>query len=115
MKITRRRFLGLIGAVAASAVLGYLGFNYLFPRKRRLKVYNYSYYIDPKVIDKFEKLYNVEVIYNEYEAAEEALAKIQLGGGGSTFRSTPSSATTFSNLLTIPSSLSSSPFFISEG
>ncbi|HFC49637.1 MAG TPA: extracellular solute-binding protein [Thermofilum sp.] len=82
MKITRRRFLGLIGAAAASAVLGYLGFNYLLPKKRQLKVYNYSYYIDPKVIDKFEELYNVEVIYDEYEAAEEAYAKIQLGGGG---------------------------------
>lgn len=82
MKITRRRFLELLGAAAAAAVLGGTLYSLLKPEKRQLKVYNYSYYVDPSVIDKFEELYGAEVIYDEYEAAEEAFTKIQLGSEG---------------------------------
>lgn len=81
VKISRRRFLYLLGAIAVTSLAGYY---FLFPRKEEkvLKVYNYSYYIDPENIKKFEETYNVKVIYDEYEAAEEAFAKLQLGGGG---------------------------------
>ena len=50
--------------------------------KGTLRVYNYSYYIDPTIIDGFSSEYGIEVVYDEYEAAEEAYAKLQLGGGG---------------------------------
>ncbi len=70
----------LLAGVAAIAAVG--GGLSLLMRKRTLRVYNYSYYIDPKVIDRFEELYGVEVIYDEYEAAEEAFAKLRVGGGG---------------------------------
>lgn len=47
-----------------------------------LKVLNYSEYIDPQVLKMFEDEYGVKIIYDEYEAAEEAWAKLRAGGGG---------------------------------
>ena len=51
-------------------------------KKRVLKVLNYSDYIDPEVLKEFEKEYNVTIKYDEYEAAEEAWAKLRAGGAG---------------------------------
>ncbi|MEM4411726.1 MAG: spermidine/putrescine ABC transporter substrate-binding protein [Thermofilum sp.] len=80
MKITRRQF---IAGLAAAAALGAFGlYHYLAPRKRELRIYNYSAYINPEVIKEFESRFDVRVVYDEYEAAEEAFAKLQLGGGG---------------------------------
>lgn len=47
-----------------------------------LRVLNYSEYIDPEVLKIFEERYGVKVIYDEFEAAEEAWAKLKAGGGG---------------------------------
>jgi len=47
-----------------------------------LKVLNYSDYMDPEVIKEFEREYHVKVVYDEYEAAEEAWAKLKAGGAG---------------------------------
>jgi len=82
VKITRRQFIYLAGATAALAAVG--GYLWLLPRggKRTLKIYNYSAYINPDVIKDFEAKYDVKVIYDEYESADEAYAKLQLGGGG---------------------------------
>jgi spermidine/putrescine transport system substrate-binding protein len=82
VKITRRQFIYLAGATAALAAVG--GYLWLLPRggKRTLKIYNYSAYINPGVIKDFEAKYDVKVIYDEYESADEAYAKLQLGGGG---------------------------------
>ncbi len=53
------------------------------PKEERvLKILNYSEYIDPEVLKMFEKEYKVTIIYDEYEAAEEAWAKLQAGGAG---------------------------------
>jgi len=80
VKITRRQF--IVGAAAAAALAG-LGYYFaLAPRRRTLRVYNYSSYINPDLIREFEARYCVSVVYDEYESAEEAYAKIQLGGGG---------------------------------
>lgn len=60
-----------------------MSYYFSLPRGRRtLRVYNYSTYIDPDLIKEFENKYNVTVVYDEYEAADEAFAKLQLGGGG---------------------------------
>ena len=84
MRITRRKFLILVASTALAIGIGsYL--TYLSSRlqvKRQLKIYNYSYYIDPSILDEFSREYNVEIIYDEYEAAEEAWSKILVGGGG---------------------------------
>jgi len=80
VKITRRQF--IVGTVAAAALAG-LGYYFaLAPRRRALRVYNYSAYVNPELIREFEARYGVSVVYDEYESAEEAYAKIQLGGGG---------------------------------
>jgi spermidine/putrescine transport system substrate-binding protein len=79
--ITRRKFLVGLAAAAALGVLGYY-FYAATPRKRVLRVYNYSAYINPEVIEEFKKRYGVEVVYDEYESADEAFAKLKLGGGG---------------------------------
>ncbi len=50
--------------------------------ERVLRVLNYSEYIDPEVLTIFEERYGVKVVYDEFEAAEEAWAKLKAGGGG---------------------------------
>ncbi|MEM1903890.1 MAG: spermidine/putrescine ABC transporter substrate-binding protein [Acidilobaceae archaeon] len=52
------------------------------PQERTLRIFNYSQYIDPEVLSIFEKETGIKVIYDEYEAAEEAWAKLLAGGGG---------------------------------
>lgn len=49
---------------------------------RELRVYNYSYFIDKEILEIFERETGIKVIYDEYEAGEEAWAKLQAGGGG---------------------------------
>ncbi|MCE4611704.1 MAG: spermidine/putrescine ABC transporter substrate-binding protein [Desulfurococcales archaeon] len=66
----------VIGALVAGPQLSASG------QERVLRVYNYSEYIDYSVIDDFERMYGVEVVYDEFEAAEEAWAKLKAGGGG---------------------------------
>ena len=51
MRVTRRRLLALLGTAAAAAVVG-VGFYEAFrPKKRVLRVYNNSEYIDRDMID----------------------------------------------------------------
>ncbi|MCE4613004.1 MAG: spermidine/putrescine ABC transporter substrate-binding protein [Desulfurococcales archaeon] len=47
-----------------------------------LKVLNYSEYIDPEVLKIFEEMTGIRVVYDEFEAAEEAWAKLKVGGAG---------------------------------
>lgn len=53
-----------------------------YTQSKEVKVFNYSYYIDPRVNGWFEELTGIKVIYDEYESGEEALAKLEVGGGG---------------------------------
>ncbi|MDR3337567.1 MAG: extracellular solute-binding protein [Treponema sp.] len=48
----------------------------------RLYIYNWTYYTPDSVIEKFEKEYGVEVIYDEFASNEEMYAKLQAGGTG---------------------------------
>ena len=50
--------------------------------KGKLYIYNWTYYTPHSVIEKFEKEYNVKVIYDEFASNEEMFAKLQAGGGG---------------------------------
>ena len=50
--------------------------------KPRLKIYNWTYYTPDTVIEKFEKEYNVRVIYDQFASNEELYAKITASGGG---------------------------------
>ena len=81
--VTRRRLLAMIGAVAVAAVASSL--LWTAPPQRggkQLAIYNYSYYIDKTLLSEFEEEYGIEVIYDEFEAGEEAYAKLLAGGGG---------------------------------
>jgi spermidine/putrescine transport system substrate-binding protein len=47
----------------------------------RLKIFNWTYYTPDSVIEKFEKEYNVKVIYDEFASNEDMFAKLKAGGG----------------------------------
>jgi len=47
----------------------------------RLKIYNWTYYTPDTVIKKFEKEFNVSVIYDQFASNEELYAKLKTGGG----------------------------------
>jgi spermidine/putrescine transport system substrate-binding protein len=47
-----------------------------------LYIYNWTYYTPDSVIEKFEKEYGVEVIYDEFASNEDMYAKIKAGGSG---------------------------------
>jgi spermidine/putrescine transport system substrate-binding protein len=49
---------------------------------KRLFIYNWTYYTPDSVIEKFEKEYGVEVIYDEFASNEEMYAKLKNGGSG---------------------------------
>jgi Spermidine/putrescine-binding periplasmic protein len=51
-------------------------------RKQQLFIYNWTYYTPDSVIEKFEKEYNVKVIYDEFASNEDMYAKLKAGGSG---------------------------------
>ena len=51
-------------------------------RRPRLNVYNWSTYIDPAMLERFERERGVRVRYGTYESNEEMLAKIITGSSG---------------------------------
>jgi spermidine/putrescine transport system substrate-binding protein len=51
-------------------------------KKQRLYIYNWTYYTPDSVIEKFEKEYNVTVIYDEFASNEDMYAKLKSGGSG---------------------------------
>jgi len=51
-------------------------------KKQKLYIYNWTYYTPDSVIEKFEKEYNVRVIYDEFASNEDMYAKLKSGGSG---------------------------------
>ena len=70
--MNRRYF--LLGAVSAAACT--------FDRRPRLNVYNWSTYVDPAMLARFERERQVRIRYGTYESNEEMLAKIVTGNSG---------------------------------
>jgi len=48
--------------------------------RQRLYIYNWTYYTPDSVIEKFEKEFNVRVIYDEFASNEDMYAKLKAGG-----------------------------------
>lgn len=48
----------------------------------KLYIYNWTYYTPESVIQKFEKEYGVDVVYDEFASNEEMFAKLKAGGSG---------------------------------
>lgn len=51
-------------------------------KKGRLYIYNWTYYTPESVIEKFEKEFNVRVVYDEFASNEDMYAKLKSGGSG---------------------------------
>jgi spermidine/putrescine transport system substrate-binding protein len=68
----------LVGIIVCVAVAG------AGPRKdvAKLYVYNWTYYTPDSIIEKFEKEYNVDVVYDTFASNEELYAKLLAGGSG---------------------------------
>jgi spermidine/putrescine transport system substrate-binding protein len=50
----------------------------------KLYIYNWTYYTPDSVIEKFEKEYGIDVIYDSFASNEEMFAKLKAGGTGTT-------------------------------
>jgi spermidine/putrescine transport system substrate-binding protein len=51
-------------------------------KKQKLYIFNWTYYTPDSVIEKFEKEYNVMVIYDEFASNEDMYAKLKSGSTG---------------------------------
>jgi spermidine/putrescine transport system substrate-binding protein len=51
-------------------------------KQERLYIYNWTYYTPDSVIQKFEKEFNVRIVYDEFASNEDMYAKIKAGGSG---------------------------------
>ena len=47
-----------------------------------LHIFNWGDYTNPKLIEKFQKQYNVKVTLDDYDSNETMLAKVRAGGTG---------------------------------
>ena len=66
--------------VAVMALAGCGGSNDSAQGERELKVYNWGDYIDPTVLDDFEKETGIKVIYDTFATNEDMYVKIKNGG-----------------------------------
>jgi spermidine/putrescine transport system substrate-binding protein len=71
-------FLAVLAALVMPAVVFAGGRS----DQNRLYIYNWTYYTPDSVIEKFEKEYGVEVIYDEFASNEDMYAKLKAGGSG---------------------------------
>jgi spermidine/putrescine transport system substrate-binding protein len=51
-------------------------------KREKLYIYNWTYYTPDSVIEKFEKEFNVRVIYDEFASNEDMFSKLLAGGSG---------------------------------
>lgn len=78
----------LVAAASAAAVLASLsvascaGKSESAAKGGKLYIYNWTYYTPDSVIEKFEKEYGVDVVYDSFASNEEMFAKLKAGGAG---------------------------------
>src|SRR5262249_46345736 len=70
--------LRLFGAAAVAALLA----GGAAPAGGDLPIFHLGDYKNPKLIEKFEKQYNVKVTLDDYDSNETMLAKVRAGGTG---------------------------------
>jgi len=85
ININSKKLLAVVLAILV-AVGSIGGGIFAFARKSSepqqvLNVFNWSEYLPPSVIEKFEQTYNIKVNYSTFSSNEEMLAKIMAGGG----------------------------------
>jgi spermidine/putrescine transport system substrate-binding protein len=69
-------------AVTAALVIPAAVFGGARSDQNRLYIFNWTYYTPDSVIEKFEKEYGVQVIYDEFASNEDMFAKLKAGGSG---------------------------------
>lgn len=84
------RFLASLLAVAAAAIVSACGNSAPSEKSEgaaatQVNVYMYSEYIDPELLEEFERRTGVEVRLAVYETTEEMMAKLQQAGGASQY------------------------------
>ncbi|MDR2101208.1 MAG: extracellular solute-binding protein [Treponema sp.] len=72
----------LFAVLLAALVFPAAGFGGGKSDPNTLYIYNWTYYTPDSVIEKFEKEYNVTVVYDEFASNEDMYAKIKAGGSG---------------------------------
>jgi spermidine/putrescine transport system substrate-binding protein len=82
LKISRRnnmmkKILPLFAVLAAVILAACSG-----RESTKLYIYNWTYYTPPPVIEKFEKEYGVEVIYDQFDSNEAMYAQLKAGASG---------------------------------
>ena len=81
--VPKRNQAGLRVRLAVMAVVMFvIGALSSCSKGQRLYIYNWTYYTPDTVIEKFEKEYNVSVIYDEFASNEDMYAKLKAGGSG---------------------------------
>ena len=75
--MNRRDFLPLLAAAGMASAI-----SCARDRRPRLNVWNWSTYIDPSMLSRFERERGVRVRYATYESNEEMLAKVMTGNSG---------------------------------
>jgi len=78
MRISRIPLLraGLLACLCASCIVGA---DAAVPQDKRLFIYNWTDFIGPETIAKFEKLTGIKVIYDVYDAEETMEARLMAG------------------------------------
>ena len=77
MKLKRNIIFHVVLAALAASVVSCGGSD-----KNKLFIYNWTYYTPDSVIEKFEKEYSVQVVYDEFASNEDMYAKLKSGGSG---------------------------------
>ena len=72
-----RRVLSLV--LVAAVALGLVKWGYVAQGKHVLKVYNAGEYIDPELLEQFEKEYDCTVVYETFESNEMMYTKLSSG------------------------------------
>lgn len=78
--ILRAKMLSLAALLLISLTLMFTGCSGGSKTAKKLYIFNWTYYTPDSVIEKFEKEYGVDVIYDSFASNEEMFAKLKAGG-----------------------------------
>lgn len=79
----RVRIITMLVAITLGLILGQTPSSaFGKAEKEKLYIYNWTYYTPDSVIEKFEKEYDIEVVYDTFASNEELYAKLLAGGSG---------------------------------
>jgi spermidine/putrescine transport system substrate-binding protein len=78
-----KRIIALVAAIAIAALfLGSCQKKGTASGPRKLYIYNWTYYIPDQVLRDFEKKFDCEVVYEEFDSNEAMYQKLSAGGSG---------------------------------